>query len=95
VAVTFFEFWPDYGAGPLWDEGGKPADLAYLPIDRDLADRLADWNARYSEEKVPLEGPGDEAWVNEGRRLLVEVRQALTGEHEVIVSEPWWVSRSN
>jgi hypothetical protein len=93
VSVTVFEFWPDYGAGPLWDESGSPADLASLPIRRDLADRLADWNVRYSEEKVPLEGSGDEVWLIEGRQLLVEVRLALTDEYEVIASEPWWGSQ--
>lgn len=87
--MVALEFWPDYGAGPLWDDG-RPADLASLSIDQDLIDRLTAWNARYSEDKVPLEGPGDAAWLGEGKRLLDEVRHTINDQHAVIVTEPWW-----
>ena len=69
------EFWPDYGPGPLWTEGGKPADLTSLELDPDLAERVTAWNAAYEEDKVPVEGPGDSTWLHEGRQLLREVRK--------------------
>lgn len=87
--MTDLEFWPDYGPGPLWS-GGKAIDLASLALDDELAAQVAAWNAAYSEDKVPLEGPGDDAWLAEGRRLLSAVRAALEGQHRVVVTEPWW-----
>ena len=88
--VTFLEFWPDYGPGPLWTDDGKPADLAVLSIDPGLVERLTAWNAAYSEDKVPVGASGDEAWMSEGRHLLSEVRAALDHEHQIVVTEPWW-----
>jgi hypothetical protein len=88
--MSVLEFWPDYGPGPLWTDEGKLADLAALPIGDDLTERLTAWNAAYSEEKVPIEGSGDEAWLSEGKRLLHEVRSALEDQHQVVVTEPWW-----
>ncbi|KQP64480.1 MULTISPECIES: hypothetical protein [unclassified Nocardioides] len=56
----------------------------------DLVARLTAWNTAYSEDKVPIEGSGDEAWLSEGKRLLGEVRSALQDQHQVVVTEPWW-----
>jgi hypothetical protein len=61
--MTSFEFWPDYGEGPLWTNEGKSADLGALPLGDDLLCRLMDWNARYTEERIPVEGPGDAEFV--------------------------------
>ncbi|WP_183099606.1 hypothetical protein [Nocardioides pelophilus] len=88
--MTDLEFWPDYGPGPLWTQDGKPVDVPSLGLGDELAAQLTDWNAAYAEDKVPLEGAGDEAWLAEGRRLLGEVRAALGGRHRVVVTEPWW-----
>lgn len=88
--VTVMEFWPDYGPGPLWTDDGKPVDLESLGVGRDLVEHLAAWNAQYSEDKVPLEGAGDEAWLREGKQLLGHVRDALGDQYEVVVTEPWW-----
>jgi hypothetical protein len=44
---------------------------------------------------VPIEGPGDEDWLSEGKRLLGEVRTALGDQHEVVVTEPWWGGEQN
>jgi ribosomal protein S16 len=88
--VIVLEFWPDYGPGPLWTGDGKAADLAGLPIDGDLVERLTTWNAAYSEDKVPLDGPGDLGWLGQGKRLLDEVRAALHDQHRIVVREPWW-----
>ncbi len=46
------EFWPDYGPGPLWSEGGKSVDLTSLGVDPDLVERIEAWNAAYGEHKV-------------------------------------------
>ena len=81
---------PDYGSGPLWTEGGKPADLTSLEVDPDLVEKLVAWNAAYEEDKVPIDGPGDSAWLQEGRQLLMEVRDALGNDYRVVVTEPWW-----
>lgn len=53
------EFWPDYGAGPLGGDDGKPADLGALGLPNDLVSRLADWNRRYEEDPLPADGAGD------------------------------------
>ncbi|HEX5534869.1 MAG TPA: hypothetical protein VFX33_14105 [Actinomycetales bacterium] len=39
---------------------------------------------------MPIEGPGDSAWLCEGRQLLREIRTALGNEYRVVVTEPWW-----
>jgi len=57
--VDVLEFWPDYGSGPLWSHGAvvSPGDVA---VDPSLAERLIRWNAEYTEDKIPLDGPGDQ-----------------------------------
>ncbi len=87
--MTVLEFWPDYGLGPLWTDDSKPSDLASLGIDRGLAEQLTAGNAGYEENKVPIDGNGDAAWLREGRRLLHEVRVALGARYRVVVTEPW------
>lgn len=80
--LELLEFWPDYGTGPLWLRGGKPADLAALAIPADLGS--------YEEERLPLDGDGDgdAEYLALGVRLLEEVRAALTGKFRVVVTEP-------
>jgi len=87
--MTDVEFWPEYGAGPLWDDG-NPVDLSSLGLEPALVERLESWNARYSEDKVPVDGTGDEAWLAEGKQLLRDVRSALGRRHRVVATEPWW-----
>jgi hypothetical protein len=89
VSVKQLEFWPEYGAGPLWDEGAG-VDPTQLGLPTELVERLVAWNARYGDERLPMEGPGDPAWLGEGRRLLAETRTALAASHRVVVTEPWW-----
>lgn len=93
LRVALLEFWPDYGAGPLWAEGGKVVDLASLGLPRELIEELVIWNRGYAEEKLPLEGSGDEAWLREGERLLRRTRAALGRGVSVVVTEPWWGER--
>jgi hypothetical protein len=64
-----------------------PAALDLPPL---LGRRLIAWNARYQDAYLPIEGPGNEPYLDEGRNLLNEVREALHPEHLVIVTEPWW-----
>jgi len=87
--VVDLEFWPDYGAGPLW-LGGRAVEPEDLELDPSLATRLRDWNARYEEWKIPLDGPGDEEWLAEGRQLLQDVRQVLGPAYELGANEDWW-----
>jgi hypothetical protein len=37
-----------------------------------------------------MDGPGDEQWLDDARRLLAELREALQGRYEVVVIDPWW-----
>lgn len=87
--VMQLEFWPDYGPGPLWEQG-KPADLRSLGLPRELAKQLTSWNSQYEENKLPLDGLGDDGWVAEGAYLLRKVRLALGAGYNVVVTEPWW-----
>ena len=92
AAVSILEYWPDYGEGPLWSADGKPADLGALPLDDGLRQSLIAWNASYTEERIPVDGPGDPAWLREGVLLLERVRRALGTAYEVVVTESWWGS---
>ena len=83
------EFWPEYNSGPLWNDGGESVNLASLGLTDDLVERLRKWNAAYDDSKLPFEND-DAAWLHEGQRLLVEVRGALDGAYEIVVTEPWW-----
>jgi len=89
--VMDLEFWPDYGAGPLWS-GGRTVEPEDLELDPSLATRLRDWNAQYEEWKIPIDGPGDEEWLADGKRLLKEVRQALGPDYDLGANEDWWDS---
>lgn len=84
-----FEFSPDYGPGPLWASGAA-VSLDGLGLPGDLAEQLRAWNAQYEEDKLPIDGPGDGEWLDEGRRLLEELRSALDPAATVVVTEPWW-----
>ena len=57
-AMTRLEFWPDYGAGPLWTDEGKPADLESLSLPHDLVERVRSWNSRYEDGQAPHRRPG-------------------------------------
>lgn len=86
------EFWPDYGAGPLWDLAGQAVDPLSLPLSPELSKRVVSWAAEYAEDKIPIDGPGDPAWLDEGRILLRLIRETLHETHDVIVTEPWWTA---
>ena len=90
MANVTLEFWPDYGDGPVWTPDGKVADLAGLGLSHDLIAALGAWNRRYAEDKIPLDGVGDAAWLAEGRLLLRRLREALKPDHAVVVTEDWW-----
>ena len=90
TVAEVLEFWPEYEGAPLWTEHGVSVDLDALALPGDLRDRLGTWAQRHGDDKLPLEGPGDEPWLAEGRGLLAEVRTALDGGYEVVATEPWW-----
>lgn len=83
-----FEFWPDYGSGPLWIGGASIEPRSVLS--EDLAERLLLWNAEYEESKLPLEGTGDQEWLAQGKSLLENVRQQLRSTHVINATELWW-----
>lgn len=90
-----YEWWPDYGSGPLFRVGGGPAgavvDVRDLGLPGGLASELAAWNSAYEEVKLPTEeSMGDVEWLAHGVQLLARTRQALDGRATVIVTEPWW-----
>lgn len=89
AAVTRVEFWPDYGPGPLWDDGGRVVELDGLGLAPELVERIRSWHGRYEEERIPVNGPGDPVWLAEGRELLAAIRAALP-DVTVVVNEPWW-----
>ncbi len=91
--MQVLEFWPDYGAGPLWTERGAHVDPGELDLDPSLSERLTRWNAEYAEDKIPVDGPGDAVWLSEGRRLLTELRRATIGRLKIITTEPWWAAQ--
>jgi hypothetical protein len=98
VVTGTLEWWPDYGGGPLWQasgRGGQQVDSGALELPLDLAARLAAWNQRYAEDKLPTTGGGDPEWLEQGIRLLAEVRRCLAGRFDVAVSEPWWEEESH
>jgi hypothetical protein len=83
-------FWPDSSGGPLWDEAGEQLPLAALPVADDVRDRAQAWVAQYDDGRLPIDRPGDVVWLEEGRGVLSELRQALGGGYDVVVTEPWW-----
>jgi hypothetical protein len=90
AGMTVLEFWPEYGSGPLWANDGKPVDLTSLGMSEELAAEVQAWNARYAEDKVPIESTGDAAWLGQGKGLLEQIRDALGDQYQVVVTEPWW-----
>ena len=85
--LDVLKFRPDYGWGPLWTHGAaiNPSDIVYPT----LAERLIRWNAEYTEDKIPLDGPGDPRWMTVGRNLLAELRSQTAGRITIITTEPW------
>lgn len=93
--MRVLEFWPDYHAGPLWDEDGRSVNLSQLAqfgLGSGLAQKLAAWNRQFDEAKLPIGGhePGDLAWLSEGVMLLTQARYALSPSHLIVTHEPWW-----
>ena len=84
------EFWPEQGAGPLWDTRGREVDPVTLGLPSGLVERLTAFTAAYAEDRLPIDGPGDPAYLALGAQLLHDVRTALAGRFDVVVTEPWF-----
>ena len=87
------EWWPDYGGELLWlhaGQGGARVSLDAVGVSPELSTEITRWVTEYSDERLPLEGAGDVAWLSTGRELLFRVRAELAGRYEVIVTEPYW-----
>ena len=89
-----YEWWPDYGSGPRWlrtGRGGVAVDLGLLNLPDPLKTELITWHAVYDEARIPsMESEGDPERLAHGAQLIARTREALTGQAEVIVTEPWW-----
>jgi len=83
------EFWPEYNGGPLWSTDGRTVEPETLGLRPGLCEALRLWNARFDDSKLPFE-THDRQWIDEGVRLLADVRAALR-DVDLIVTEPWWV----
>lgn len=90
LVATRLEWWPDYNTGPLWSDGGREVDLAELGASAELVDQVRNWTAGYRDDRLPIDGRGDERWLQEGVQLLADIRRALGVGYEVVVTEPWW-----
>lgn len=88
------EFWLEYSSGPLWAADGQSIELDSLDLPASLRQRLADWNGRYDDSLLPFEDD-DAEWLVEGRTLLADVRQSLSGLYEGVVTEPWWEEQTD
>ena len=87
------EWWPDYGGQLLWlrhGPGGTALPLTDLPLSRDTRLALSDWLSAYSDDKLPMDGPGDPAWMKQGIALLARCRAELRPGYAVVVTESWW-----
>ena len=83
------EWWPDDDGAVLRD-GAKVVALGELDLPPDLIGRIEPWKARYEDDRLPIDGPGDPDWLREGGDLLRQVRFAVGERFEVFVTEPWW-----
>ena len=63
--------------------------MVAIGLPRELVDRLKQWNDRYADTRLPFE-KNDTEWLRDGQALLAEVRAAVGGAFEVVVTEPWW-----
>jgi hypothetical protein len=66
TVTDVLEWWPDYEAGPLWLRSGRgetAAGTASLGLPGELASRLASWNTDNTEDKLPIDGPGNAEWI--------------------------------
>ena len=88
------EFWPEQGAGPLWDTRGREVDPVTLGLPSGLVERLTAFTAAYAEDRLPIDGPGDPAYLALGAQLLADVRAALDGRFCVDATEPWFTPPS-
>jgi len=89
-----FEFWPDYG-GVLLHRDGKSVALDTLGLSAELVARAQAWIRGYEDPKVDP-ATWDAAWVDEGRALFRELRDALApGGFEVFDWEGLWGATSD
>ena len=91
--MQVLEWWPDHERSPLWlveGRGGVAVDAAAVGLEPGIAPRLAAWGRSYDEDKLPVDGAGDQEWIQTGVGLLHEVRSALAERYAVVVTEPWW-----
>ena len=85
------EFWPDYDGTVISDEVGEPVDLDSLSLPDTLRIEVVSWVERYDDTRLPWEATHDDAWLAEGRRLFVALRDALAEQGIALVAgEDYW-----
>lgn len=70
----------DFGADPVWDREGAPAELADLPVSQSLRERLRSWQEWYEREADAIDGRSNfdvASFALEGHALAREVKLAL------------------
>lgn len=91
--MTRLEFWPDYG-GVLLHADGEPVALDTLGLSAELVTRARDWIGRYDDSRLDP-AAWDEAWLDEGRALFGEFREALAASgFELVDWEGLWAAES-
>jgi hypothetical protein len=94
-----FRFFPDYSAGtPFWNDDLGPVPIRALPLSRELAGELEEWNA-YFETRFHHErgwtSSADGAWFHREGRTLCDRAQAELGSDYLFTFEvkagpsPW------
>lgn len=87
------EWWPDY-SGDLFflrsGAGGARIALEEVGLPTGLREATQRWLRRYDDSRLPIDGPGDPVWIEEGVRLLAAARTEVADRYAIVVTEEWW-----
>ncbi|MET4159787.1 hypothetical protein [Agromyces sp. PvR057] len=87
------EWWPDYGGDLFFlreGAGGSRVTLDEMGLSVELREGIRRWLLSYDDSRLPIDGPGDPVWIEEGVRLLAAARAELADRCTVVVTEDWW-----
>ena len=92
------EWWPDYGSDLLWmrsGAGGSRIAVNDVGLSTAFQDAVQPWLAKYDDGRLPIDGPGDVRWIEQGIQLLAAARSELAGRYIIVVTEEWWGEPAN
>ncbi|PWC05132.1 hypothetical protein DCE94_02160 [Agromyces badenianii] len=92
------EWWPDYGGDLFFlrsGAGGARIALEEVGLPTGLREPIQRWLLRYDDSRLPIDGPGDAVWIEEGVRLLAAARTEVADRYAVVVPEEWWREPAN